>query len=109
MVLAPSPGATFPMTSSITKRRAILVCVNALITALACCGLCIGAVLAHAPTAVAPLIAACCVGMPVVAALQLPAALSVLRGGHQIDERRILAELRRGLDRLPEVDHPLGL
>lgn len=95
--------------ASMTRRRAILVCVNALITAVACCGLCVAGVLGHAPAAVAPLIAACCVGMPVVAALQLPAALSVLRGGHQVDERRILAELRRGLDRLPEIDHPLGL
>lgn len=95
--------------TSMTRRRAILVCVNALITALACCGLCIGGLLGHAPAPIAPLIAACCVGMPVFAALQLPAALSVLRSGHRMDEQRVLAELRRGLDRLPEIDHPLGL
>lgn len=85
------------------------MCANALITALACCGLCIGAMLAHAPATVSPLIAACCVGMPLYAGWQLPTAFSVLRVKADPDEQTVLAELRRGLDRLPEVDHPLGL
>lgn len=93
-------------TSRPTRRQAILICAHALITALACAGVCMAAVVAHAPAAVAPIVAVCCIGCPLLAARDVPAALSALR---EATQARALARLRRSLDQLPEIEHPLGL
>jgi hypothetical protein len=57
---------------------------------------------------VVPLLAVCCVGLPIFGAWQAPAALDVLRQTDRIDESAVVAELRRDLARLPEAEHPLG-
>ena len=54
-----------------------------------------------APPAVLPLAALICIGCPAMAAWQLRDTLAA--------EYEPLAQLRRGLAELPEVDHPLGL
>ncbi len=90
----------------LSRRQAVFTCVTAALVLLMGAGLCAAAVLARAPTAVVPLIAVACAGMPVFAAWRLPAALAVLR--HPPTGRLSLAALRRDLDRLPETEHPLG-
>ena len=84
----------------------MVACVTAALAALACSGLISAAALAPAPVGVLPLIVLACVACPMLAALELPAAVSVLR--ERNGAARALAELRRGLDRLPEIEHPLG-
>ncbi|HTX31102.1 MAG TPA: hypothetical protein VMD09_06940 [Solirubrobacteraceae bacterium] len=70
-------------------------------------GVCMAAVIAHAPAAVAPLVALVCVGCPLVAAWEFPGAVKEIaaRRGHG----RAVAGLRQALDQLPETEHPLGL
>lgn len=83
-----------------------LVIVGLFLAAVLCTGLCLAAILAPAPTAVAPLIAAICVGGPIFAGWQVPGAVASMRA-----ERKrggALAALRRSLEELPEVEHPLG-
>jgi hypothetical protein len=87
-------------------RRPHLVLLLAVATALASVTLCAAAILARAPSAVVPLVALICVGCPVFASWEVPVAVSELRArrGH-----KALAILRKSLDQLPEVEHPLGL
>ena len=59
------------------------------------------AALVPAPPAVLPLAALICIGCPALATWQLR------EDKHAVDAP--LAELRRGLAELPEVEHPLGL
>jgi hypothetical protein len=91
-----------------TRRQAWLVFAAAALTVLACGALCAGAVLARAPAGVVPLLAVCCVGMPIVGTWQVPAALTSLRAIGRVDGSPVLAEFRRELARLPEAEHPLG-
>jgi hypothetical protein len=108
------------MTSRVlpTRRRAIRLCVFAALTALMCAGLLTAAALAPAPPAVFPFLVVICIGCPMVAACELPAAIAAVRAGRgraahrarrasRIDVRA-LAALRRELDQLPETPHPLG-
>jgi hypothetical protein len=87
-------------------RRPHLVLALAIATALASVALCAAAILARAPSAVVPLVALICVGCPVFATWDVPAAIASLRAdrGH-----KALARLRKSLDKLPEIEHPLGL
>ncbi|MGZ4278844.1 MAG: hypothetical protein ACXVFN_23330 [Solirubrobacteraceae bacterium] len=93
-----------------TRRQAIFACAFVVLAALASAGLVTAALLAKAPPAVVPLIAATCVGIPVLASWDLPAALAVLRAGaaERARDARAVAQLRRHLDGLPETPHPHG-
>ncbi len=92
-----------------SRRHARLVCAIALVTLLASAGLCAAAMLVPAPTAAVPVLALICIGAPVVGAWELPGALAILRTGGRKRETRAVEKLRRGLARLPETEHPLGL
>src|SRR6059058_4858898 len=92
---------------SLSRAQAIMVCATAILTALICAGLCAAAILVPAPPGVVPLVAVCCIGLPMFAGWQVPSAVSVLRARHE--RHKALAELRRGLAKLPEIQHPLGL
>jgi hypothetical protein len=87
-------------------RRPHLVLLLAVATVLASVSLCAAAVLAPAPSAVVPLVALICVGCPIFASWEVPVAIAKLRDdrGH-----KALATLRKSLDQLPEIEHPLGL
>ena len=67
------------------------------------------AMLARAPAATVPLVVMVGIGVPVAAVLQVPAALTVLRGERTAsrDHHMHIAMFRRHLARLPETDHPL--
>jgi|1186.fasta_scaffold427981_2 hypothetical protein len=98
-----------------TRRQALLACLTAAITALACAGLCSAAALVPAPATLLPFVAALCITLPVLAAWELPVAIAVLRAGRVPEDQpepldaSALTALRRHLDRLPETQHPLGL
>jgi hypothetical protein len=62
-----------------------------------------GAVLAPAPPIAVPLVVVVCVGCPLFAGWEVPKALVSLRA------ERALAAMRKGLEQLPETEHPLGL
>jgi hypothetical protein len=84
--------------------------VAAVVTALTSAAVCVAAVLVPAPAAALPLVVAVCVGCPMFASWELPAALASLRAERaQRTGARALAKLREGLAQLPEVEHPLGL
>jgi hypothetical protein len=87
-------------------RRPHLVLLLAAATVLASVGLCAAAILARAPSAVVPLVALICVGCPIFASWEVPVAIASLRDD---DGHKALAMLRKSLDQLPEVEHPLGL
>ena len=91
--------------------RARLVCLSAAAMALACAGLIVTAVLVPPPAAIAPFLALVCIGCPMAAACELPAAIAALRRSRRPSARgaRALRTLRRELDALPEARHPLGL
>jgi hypothetical protein len=94
-----------------TYRQAIGTCVLTVLTALICAGLLGAAALVPAPPVVLPFVIGLCVVYPMLAAWRSSPALAVLRQRwprRKLDERA-LGELRRELDRLPEVGHPLGL
>ena len=86
-----------------TRRQAVIACACHALIVLTCAGLLTAAVLVPAPPVVVPFIAAICIGCPIVATLGLPPCLAVLRS-----DARLLADMRRFLSALPEVDHPLG-
>lgn len=86
-----------------TRRQALLTLLFAATTALLCAGLLAAAALAPAPRAVLPLVILTGVGLPMVAALELPRALAAVRHADAV------GEMRRLLEALPEVEHPLGL
>jgi len=90
-------------------RRAWLLCFHAVLTVLVCGGLCTAALIVHAPVPVVPGLVLVCIGGPMLAALELPGAIAVLRGVPRPMDTQALNELRRTLDRLPETQHPLGL
>jgi len=105
------------MTRSLPNpRQAKLACAFAATIALVCGGLIVAAAVVPAPAGVLPLVAAVGIGLPVVAAWDVPVSVAVLRavGGQRREgprgvlDARALAELRRDLDRIPEADHPLG-
>jgi short subunit fatty acids transporter len=93
-----------------TPRRALAVCLATAGTVLVCAVVLAAAVLVPAPAVALPVIAAVCIGLPMVAAFDLPGAIAVLRAtrGDAL-RRRHLTRLRRELQRLPETRHPLGL
>jgi hypothetical protein len=90
-------------TVSLSPSRARLVCLSAAAMALACAGLIVTAVLVPPPAAIVPVLALVCIGCPMAAAYELPAAIMALRSHH-----RAGAALRRVLAELPETPHPLG-
>jgi hypothetical protein len=95
-----------------TRRWAIARCFFAALVVLTCAALFSAAALVPAPPTVLPCVLVVCIGWPMVAAWELRASISVLRGRDAGDgplDRRALATLRRHLDRLPETQHPLGL
>jgi hypothetical protein len=107
-----APTPTRPPTAPrlcLTTPQAIAICVTAAVAAVACAGLCAAAILVPAPTAIVPIVAVCCVVCPMMAAWQLPPAVTFFRTRRARHRAAALAELRRGLDQLPETDHPLGL
>ena len=89
-----------------TRGQAILVCVFAALTALICAALLVAAALIPAPPAVLPFVVAVCIPAPMVAAWDLRPSVTVLCA-RRADRERLLAEMRRYLDALPETGHPL--
>jgi hypothetical protein len=86
-----------------------LVLAVACVTALVAVGVCVAAVLAPAPAAAVPLVVALCVGGPMFACWDVPVAVTSLRAERaERAGRNALAALRRSLEQLPEVEHPLG-
>ena len=68
------------------------------------------AALAPAPPAVLPLVVIVCIGGPMLATWELRTAVAARRrGGSAPLDTRALVQLRRHLDELPEIQHPLGL
>jgi hypothetical protein len=72
----------------------------AAVTFAACAAVFAAVVVMSAPPAVLPLAALICIGCPAIAAWQL-------RDAHAA-QHEPLAQLRRVLAELPEVEHPLG-
>ena len=81
--------------------------------AVACAVLLTAAALVPAPPPVVPFLVVVCIACPVFAAWEIPIALAVLRLRQptrrvQPLDAEAVGELRRGLDSLPETEHPLG-
>lgn len=93
-------------TNTARPARPRLVVFAAVVTSLISAGVCVGAILAPAPMSAIPLIFAICVGSPMFACWEVPDALAALRAN---SAGKALARLRRSLDELPEIEHPLGL
>jgi hypothetical protein len=93
-----------------TRAQPRLVLAVAAITALVSTAMCAAAVLAPAPPIVVPLVVLICVGCPMFAGWEVPKALASLRAEQtERSHRRALAAMRKGLEQLPETEHPLGL
>jgi len=94
-----------------SRGRALVTCAFVALIAVICAGVVGAAVLVPAPPAVLPLLVLVCIGCPMTAACELPAAIVALRRSRQPSARaaRALRALRRELDALPEARHPLGL
>jgi hypothetical protein len=92
-----------------TYRQALATCVFTALSALTCAGLLSAAALVPAPPTVLPLVIAICVVYPMLAAFRSSSSVAILRQHwpRRRLERRALEKLRRELDRLPEVGHPL--
>ena len=86
-----------------TPARARFLCFVTAFTALASLALATAAALAPAPAAIVPLVLAVAIGLPMVFAVELPAAIAALKA------HRHVKRLRRDLSRLPEVPHPVEL
>jgi len=86
-----------------TYRRAAVDCALTVVTGLICVALLSAAALVPAPPGLLPVIVAVCVGVPMVAAWRSSVSLAALRAGREV------RKLRRELDQLPEIRHPLGL
>jgi len=95
----------FAATKTAAPARPRLVVVAALVTSLISAAVCAGAILAPAPAVAIPFVVAICVGCPIFAVWEVPNAVAALRAKRAGDA---LARLRRSLDDLPEIDHPLG-
>ena len=102
-LLDDTPVVTRRFTSRLQPRLVLAV---ALVTALISMAMCAAAILSHAPAAVVPLVVAVSVGAPLFAAWEAPGALAWIRA--ERSGRKALAHLRSALERLPEVEHPLG-
>jgi hypothetical protein len=103
-----------PVPATAVRRHAVLLLVWAVLAVLVAAGLLVAAVLVPAPAAALPFLVVGCVGLPMMAARDLEAALAALgeRRRPAAEDRldgRALRELRRSLERLPETKHPLGL
>jgi urea transporter len=98
-------------TSVPTRRQVLLVVAAVVVTVLVCGGLLTAAALVPAPTVVLPFIVVSCVGLPTIASLELRRSLTGLRSGARRWRRgtdaKVLAEMRRYLEQLPETPHPL--
>jgi hypothetical protein len=92
-----------PPPSSLTPRRAVARCLYAALTVLVCAGLASAAALARAPDVALLVIVVVCIAVPMAAAWELPPAIAALR--RRTDA---VSSLRRQLEQLPEVKHPLG-
>ena len=85
-----------------------------MLVALASSGVLTAAALVPAPPAVLPFVVLVCVGYPMLAALDVPVSIAVLRATGGVARRRdpldalAFEELRRRIDDLPETQHPLG-
>jgi hypothetical protein len=90
------------MTGSLSRPRAIAHCAFAALAALVSMALVSAAALAPAPPAILPFAVLVGILMPMGAALDLPAAIGVLRR-----DARLIAAFRRHLARLPDARHPL--
>ena len=89
-----------------TRRQPRLSLLVAALAVLSSLAICTAAILAHAPAAaVVPVVAVVCVGCPMFASWEMPIALSSLRAQRG---QEAMATLRKSLDKLPEVEHPLG-
>src|SRR4051794_11769113 len=66
-----------------TRRAAIVVCGLCALATLACACLLMAAVLVPAPAAVVPFVVAVSIGLPMLTALEVPAAVAVLRSGRR--------------------------
>ena len=95
----------FAATKTAAPARPRLVVVAALVTSLISAAVCAGAIVAPAPAVAIPFVVAICVGCPIFAVWEVPNAVAALRAKRAGDA---LARLRRSLDDLPEIDHPLG-
>ncbi len=99
---SPAPS----LASGASRPRPRLVLLAVVLSVLTSIALCSAAILAPAPAAAVPVIAAICVGCPMFATWEAPRALALLRADRG---ERALTRLRRSLRQLPEVEHPLGL
>jgi hypothetical protein len=88
-----------------TRRQPRLSLLVAALAVLSSLAMCAAAILAHAPASAVPVVALVCVGCPMFASWEMPIALASLRAQRGRDA---LATLRESLDKLPEVEHPLG-
>lgn len=91
---------------ALTRTRPQVVLLAAAFTSVVSVGLCAAAILAPAPIAVVPLVAAICVGAPLFAGWEVPIALACLRSRRSAG--RAVVALKRTLAQLPETEHPLG-
>jgi hypothetical protein len=84
-----------------TRTQARADCCFATVVVVAAVGLLLAAALAPAPPAVLPLVVLVGVGMPMVAAYELPSSVALLRV-----HRRLATAVRRDLAQLSETAHP---
>jgi hypothetical protein len=79
------------------------------VTVLLCAGLLSAAALVPAPPVALPFIIVICIGSPMVASWELRTSLAILRTSGVVrgrrDDARVLAEMRRYLEQLPETQH----
>lgn len=97
----PVTGAQFR-----SSLRPLLKLIVAFVTAVSSMAFCAAAILVPAPAAVVPLVVTVCIGAPLFASWEAPGALAWMRT--ERSHRSALTKLRRALDQLPEVEHPLG-
>lgn len=88
------------------RRSPHLTLLVAALSVISCLAVCAAAILVPAPSAAVPLVALMCVGCPMFASWEVPVAIDSLRARRG---NKALAMLRKSLDKLPEVEHPLGL
>ena len=82
--------------------RAALLWLLVALNLLSSAALLSAAILVPAPPAVLPFVGLVCLGCPLFAGLQLPAAVNALRTAGWT------ARFHRHLEQLPEIEHPLG-
>ena len=89
-----------------TRISAVAACGIALVSGVGGAGLCAAAVLLHAPVGLLPLLVLVCIACPMLGIRRLRRAITAL-WSRRASERRAIASLRRALEQLPEVRHPL--